>query len=89
MTAQQETDRRRAHAASVALQARIKKENAAHDAQQARLIAAAPDLLAALQEIDKRFSMCATAGLSASDAYDSYFQCMAQSAIAKATGGTP
>ena len=33
MTAQQETDRRRAHAASVALQARIKRENAAHDAR--------------------------------------------------------
>ena len=31
MTAQQETDRRRAHAASVAMQARIKRENAAHD----------------------------------------------------------
>lgn len=37
MTAQQETDRRRAHAASVALQARIKRENAAYDAQQERL----------------------------------------------------
>ena len=89
MTAQQETDRRRAHAATVAMQAKAKRDDAAYDAQQARLIAAAPDLLAALQEIDKRFSMCATAGLSASDAYDSYFQCMAQSAIAKATGGTP
>lgn len=33
MTPQQETDRRRAHAASVALQARIKRENAAHDAR--------------------------------------------------------
>lgn len=38
MTAQQETDQRRALAASQALQARIKKENAAHDAQQARLL---------------------------------------------------
>lgn len=34
MTPQQETDLRRAQAASKALQARIKKENAAHDAQQ-------------------------------------------------------
>ena len=37
MTAQQETDRNRALAASKALQARIKKENAAHDAQEERL----------------------------------------------------
>ena len=37
MMPQQETDLRRAQAASKALQARIKKENAEHDAQQARL----------------------------------------------------
>ena len=37
MTAQQETDRRRAHAASVAMQAKAKQKNAAHDAQQERL----------------------------------------------------
>ena len=37
MTAQQETDRRRAHAASVAAQARIKKANAAHDALTERM----------------------------------------------------
>lgn len=37
MTAQQETDRRRAHAASVAMQAKAKQKNAAHDAQKERL----------------------------------------------------
>ena len=37
MTAQQETDRRRAHAASVAMQAKAKRDDAAHDAQQERL----------------------------------------------------
>lgn len=34
MTAQQQTEMNRAHAASLAAQARIKREHAAHDAQQ-------------------------------------------------------
>lgn len=39
MTAQQETDRRRAHAASLAAQAKAKakRDDAAYDAQQERL----------------------------------------------------
>ena len=162
MNTQQQTDLRRAHAASLAAQARAKRESAEYDAAQqeraaqqqqlkkgtmtaahtpgpwhaefachvdeattdvgqgafqilsvageaggvlcsrhrwpereeemnanARLIAAAPEMLEVLQEIDKRLSMCATAGLSASDAYDSYFQFILESAIKKATGATP
>lgn len=34
MTAQQQTDLRRAHAASLAAQARIRRENAAYDRRQ-------------------------------------------------------
>lgn len=34
MTAQQQTDLRRAHAASLAAQARIRRENAAHNRRQ-------------------------------------------------------
>lgn len=45
MTAQQQTEMNRAHAASLAAQARIRRENAAAAAQKARLSEAAPDLL--------------------------------------------
>ena len=45
MTTQQQTDLSRALAASIAAQARVRRENAAHD----RLIACAPELLATLK----------------------------------------
>lgn len=54
MTAQQETDRRRAHAASVALQARIKRENAAYDAQQERCLRMLDKLREQEQQKEKR-----------------------------------
>lgn len=52
----------------------------------ARLIAAAPDLLATLVAIDERLTECAAIPASAADAYDSDFQELVRDAIAKATG---
>lgn len=51
----------------------------------ARLIAAAPDLLNALIAIDQRMTECAATPASAADTYDSYYQEMVRDAIAKAT----
>lgn len=53
----------------------------------ARLMAAAPELLGALIAIDKRLTECAAIPASAADAYDSDFQEMVRDAITKATGG--
>jgi hypothetical protein len=52
----------------------------------ARLIAAAPDLLEACKEMDARLLRCIALGLSASDAYDSFYQEVVHAAIAKALG---
>jgi hypothetical protein len=52
----------------------------------ARLIAAAPELLEALKEIDKRMGFCLNRSISADEAYDSFYQGIVKAAIAKATG---
>ena len=81
MTAQQQTEMNRAHAASLAAQARIRRENAAAAAQKARLSEAAPDLLEALLYLRD----CAESGAWPSGER----WAKVQSAIKKATGGTP
>lgn len=54
----------------------------------ARLIAAAPELLSALKALHDRLKECSEfCGISARDAYDSYFEGIATEAIAKAEGG--
>lgn len=52
----------------------------------AHLMAAAPDLLAALVAINERLTECAAIPASAADAYDSYFRELVRAAIAKAEG---
>lgn len=52
------------------------------------LIASAPELLEALLEIDARLLRCSALGLSAADAYDSFYQEIANGAISLATGKT-
>ena len=53
----------------------------------AQLIAAAPELLAALISIKKRLEECSKVSeISARDAYDSFYQEVVNDAIAKATG---
>lgn len=51
----------------------------------ARLIAAAPDLMEALQELDMRLRACHSI-TTAREAYDSFYQELVRGAIAKATG---
>lgn len=55
-------------------------------AERARIAAAAPELLEALISMRDRLQICAKNGLSASDAYDSFYQEIVEEAIAKATG---
>lgn len=52
----------------------------------ARLIAACPDLLAALQAIDQRLRECSRFPITASEAYDTFYQDIVSDAIKKATG---
>lgn len=54
--------------------------------RNARLIAAAPDLLAALKDLDDRLQLCKDVGVTADEAYDSFYQEIVRAAIAKATG---
>ena len=56
------------------------------DFDNARLIAAAPDLLKALKYINERLSAGAAIGLTADDVYDSFYQEIVRSALKKATG---
>ena len=80
MTAQQQTDLRRAHAASLAAQAKARRENAAAAAQKARLSEAAPDLLEALLYLRD----CAESGAwPHGERWEKV-----QTAIKQATGGT-
>lgn len=44
------------------------------------------ELLSTLITIDQRFTLCAEAGASAADAYDSFYQCFVRAAIAKVQG---
>lgn len=44
------------------------------------------ELLSTLITIDQRFTLCAEAGASAADAYDSFYQGFVRAAIAKAQG---
>lgn len=77
---QQQTDLRRAHAASLAAQAKAKRENAAAAAQKARLSEAAPELLEALLYLRD----CAESGAWPHGER----WAKVQSAIKQATGGT-
>ena len=54
------------------------------DDRNAALILAAPDLLEALESLDKRLRECMTAPISAAEAYDSFYQEIAAEAIKKA-----
>jgi hypothetical protein len=59
------------------------------DAEQianAVLMAAAPDMFDALESIRSRFTEAIALGLSAAEAYDSFYQEIVDEAIAKATG---
>lgn len=44
------------------------------------------ELLSTLTTIDQRFTLCAEAGASAADAYDSFYQGFVRAVIAKAQG---
>ncbi len=58
-----------------------------HAKANAGRIAAAPDRLAALQELDERLRKCGSDPITAAEAYDSFYQGLVAEAIAKATGG--
>lgn len=82
MNAQQQTDLARALAASQAAQAKAKLAHAAYEAAQqanARLIAAAPDLLAALVDCQEALRRAGASGELE----------IVKAAIKKATGGKP
>jgi hypothetical protein len=53
----------------------------------ARLIAAAPDLLGALQQIKQRLDTCHLHIMNGHEVFDSFYVEMIDKAIAKATGG--
>ena len=55
----------------------------------ARLISAAPCLLAALKSLHDRLIECSADPISAAEAYDSFYQEMVVAAIAKAKGEAP
>lgn len=63
-----------ARKASAEAQAKVKAENLK------------AELLSTLITIDQRFTLCAEAGASAADAYDSFYQCFVRAAISKAQG---
>lgn len=77
MTAQQKTDAARALAASKAQQARVKLENAAHDAK---------DMRSLLANLHDRLMLAIKIHATAEEAYDSYFQQRVRDAIKPATG---
>jgi hypothetical protein len=57
-----------------------------HMHPDARLIAAAPDMLAALQALRDRLLKCSAHPIETCEAFDSFYQAMVDEAIAKATG---
>lgn len=65
-----------AQKASTAAQAKVKAENLK------------AELLSTLITLDQRFTLCAEAGASAADAYDSFYQGFVRAAISKAQGAT-
>jgi len=71
------------------LEVRVYGGNSDDHRANCRLIAAAPDLLDALMELNARLLRCSALGISSAEAYDSFYQGIAQEAIAKATGETP
>lgn len=54
----------------------------------ARLVAAAPVLLGTLQDLHNRLSEAVQLGLTAQEAYDSFYQEMVGEALSKATGAS-
>lgn len=54
----------------------------------ARLIAAAPDLMGTLLDLHNRLSEAVQLGLTAQEAYDSFYQEMVGAALSKATGAS-
>lgn len=67
-------DLQAARKASAEAQAKVKAENLK------------AELLSTLITIDQRFTLCAEAGASAAEAYDSFYQGLARAAISKAQG---
>lgn len=66
-----------------------RRKNAESAAEQKRRADCYDDLFHNLRDIDRRLRECISLGLSAAEAYDSFYSENVQEAIARATGATP